>query len=164
MSSRASPVPSLSAVLSCAVENIYACDLPQWFHVFFASRSCFKHKYIYIHIHIYIHMYINIYTCMYIYTCLCVCVCVCVWEGEEEGWCGVVGGWVGEYVLVCVLCLCLCVGVCAFVLVAVCVVCADSLRSVPQDKNGAQQLHQVKRMIGGLGNVLFTICSQTLNG
>ena len=32
----------------------------------------------------------------------------------------------------------------------VCVVCADSLRSVPQDKNGAQQLHQVKRMIGGL--------------
>ena len=38
---------------------------------------------------------------------------------------------------------------------------ADSLRSVPQDKNGAQQLHEVKRMIGGLGNVLFSIYSQT---
>ena len=37
-------------------------------------------------------------------------------------------------------------------------------RSVPQDKNGAQQLHQVKQMIGGLGNVLFSIYSQTLNG
>ena len=46
----------------------------------------------------------------------------------------------------------------------VCVVCADSLRSVPQDKNGAQKLHQVKRMIGGLWNVLFSTCSQTLNG
>ena len=46
----------------------------------------------------------------------------------------------------------------------VCVVCADSLRSVPQDKNGAQQLHQVKRMIGGFGNVLFSTFSQTLNG
>ena len=60
---------------------------------------------------------------------------------------GSVGGWVGECVLV-----------------RMCVVCADSLRSVPQDKNGAQQLHQVKRMIGGLGNVLFSTCSQTLNG
>ena len=55
---------------------------------------------------------------------------------------------------------------------SVCCVCrsldsnltADSLRSVPQDKNGARQLHQVKRMIGGLGNVLFAIYSQTLNG
>ena len=46
----------------------------------------------------------------------------------------------------------------------VCVVCADSLRSVPQGKIGAQQLHQVKRMSGGLGNVLFSTCSQTLNG
>ena len=65
--------------------------------------------------------------------------------GEESG-----GGWVGGYVLVrmCVLC----------------VVCADSRQSFPQDKNGAQQLHQVKRMIGGLGNVLFSTCSQTLNG
>ena len=45
---------------------------------------------------------------------------------------GSVGGWVGEYVLV---------------RMCVCVVCADSLRSVPQDKNGAQQLHQVKRML-----------------
>ena len=60
---------------------------------------------------------------------------------------GSVGRWVGEYVLV-----------------RMCVLCADSLCSVPQDKNGAQQLHQLKRMIGGLGNVLFSTCSQTLNG
>ena len=102
--------------------------------MFFASRSCFKHKYIYIHIHIYIHMYM--------YTYIFMCVCVCVWEEEGRraervvvG--GSVGGSVGEYVcVVCVVCvvLCLCVGVCVFVLVAVCVVCADSLRSVPQDK------------------------------
>ena len=39
---------------------------------------------------------------------------------------------------------------------------ADSLRSVPQDKNGAEQPHQVKRMIGGIGNMLFSIYSQTL--
>ena len=58
--------------------------------------------------------------------------------------------------VVCVV-LCLCVGVCVFVLVTVCVVCADSLRSVPQDKNGAQQLHQVKRMIGGYSG---TCCSR----
>ena len=76
MSSRAAPVPSLAAVMSCAVENMYACDLPQWFHVFFASRSCFKHKNIYIHmrIYIFIHIYIHIYICicihMHIYTCM----------------------------------------------------------------------------------------------
>ena len=29
--------------------------------------------------------------------------------------------------------------------------------------NGAQQLHQVKRMIGGLGNMLFSTYSQTEN-
>ena len=29
---------------------------------------------------------------------------------------------------------------------------------------GTQQLHQVKRMIGGIGNMLFSTCSQTLNG
>ena len=34
VSSRASPVLSLTAVLSCAVENKYAGDLPQRFHVF----------------------------------------------------------------------------------------------------------------------------------
>ena len=70
---------------------------------------------------------------------MCVCVCVCVWEGGGEGGEGSGGGWV-------------CVGA------YVCVVRADSLRSVPQ------QLHEVKRMIGGLGNVLFSTCSQTLNG
>ena len=104
---------------------MYVCDLPQWFHVFFfASRSCFKHKYIFRHIHMFIHMYINIHTCMYIYTCS-MCVCVCVWErmgGEERGVVvgGSVSGWAGEYVLVCV---CVCVLCCVFVLVAVCVVC-----------------------------------------
>ena len=87
----------------CVVENIYACDLPKWFHVFFASCSCFKHidiyifiyryryryRYICIYICIYIYIYIYIYIHIYIYTqihvsvrvrlCLCVCVaCVCV--------------------------------------------------------------------------------------
>ena len=53
---------------------------------------------------------------------MCVCLCVCEGEEEEREVRGVVlggsvGGWVGEYVLV-----------------RVCVVYADSLRSVPQDK------------------------------
>ena len=64
--------------------------------------------------------------------------CVCVWEREgREGRGVVVGGSVGECVLVrmCVL---------------VCVVRADSLRSVPQ------QLHQAQRMFGGIGNVLLS--------
>ena len=88
----------------------------------------YAHKNKLIHIHMYIHIYICIYThihkyrCMYIFTCMymCVCVCVCVWEREGREGRGVVvggsvGGWVGEYVLV-----------------RVCVVRADSLRSVPQ--------------------------------
>ena len=73
---------------------------------------------------------------MYMY--MCVCVCVWVWEREgREGREVVVGGSVGEYVLVrmCVL---------------VCVVRADSLRSVPQ------QFHQAQRMFGGIGNVLLS--------
>ena len=67
MSLRSSPVASLTAVLSCAVENIYAGDLPQWFHVFFASRSSFKRKYIYIHIYIHVHRNIHIYIYIYIH-------------------------------------------------------------------------------------------------
>ena len=54
-------------MLSCAVENIYAGDLPQWFHVFFASRSCFKHKYIYIHTHTYTYTYTYAYTYIHIH-------------------------------------------------------------------------------------------------
>ena len=65
------------------------------------------------------------------------------WRGGGEGGEESSGGSVGGCWLVSV---CWCVCVCS------------------QDKNGAQQLHQVKRMIGGLGNVLFSICSQTLNG
>ena len=53
---------------------------------------------------------------------------------------------------------------CMYMCVCVCVCVWEGRgRSVPQDENGAQQLHQVKRMIGGLGNVLFSTCSQTLN-
>ena len=40
---------------------------------------------------------------------------------------------------------------------------AGSLHSVPQ-RAGVEQLYQVKRMIGAIGNVLLSICSQTQNG
>ena len=63
------------------------------------------------------------------------------------------GRWVGGLVSMC-WCVCVCV-----VLVFVFVVCADSSRLL---KN--EQVHQVKRMIGGLGNELFSIYSQTSNG
>ena len=36
-------------------------------------------------------------------------------------------------------------------------------RAVPCCAVLCVQLHQVKRMIGGIGNVLFSTCSQTLN-
>ena len=39
---------------------------------------------------------------------------------------------------------------------------AGSLQRFPRI-TGAQQLRQVKRMIGGIGNVLFSICFQTEN-
>ena len=80
--------------------------------------------------------------CVFVLVLVFVFVTVCVeceWKGEEGGRCVV---FVVRYSNLT----------------------ADSLRSVPQDKNGAQQLHQVKRMIGGFGNVLFSIYSQTLNG
>ena len=83
-----------------------------------------------------IHTYTNTRAC----TCAFACACG-EGEGREERGVvvgGSVGGWVGECV----------------------VPSAVSLRI----KNGAQQLPQVKRMIGGLGNVLFSTCSQTLNG
>ena len=102
------------------------------FMFFFASRSCFKHKYTYIHTHTY--TYTHTYTGTHIHTQVHMHVHIHVHvhvrvrvggRGEERrvvvG--GSVGGWVGEYVLV-----------------RVCVVCADSFRSVPQDENGAQQL------------------------
>ena len=44
-----------------------------------------------------------------------------------------------------------------------CVVCADSLRRVAQEKMVLNSFIRLKRMIGGLGNVLFSTCSQTLN-
>ena len=106
------------------------------------------------------HIYTHKYTCMY----MCVCVC----EGEERerrgggegsgvGWS--VCGWVGEYVLLRVLCVLCCVLCCVVACLSGCVLCVVSLKI-----NGAQQLRQVKRMIGGLENVLFSTCSQTLNG
>ena len=81
---------------------------------------------------------------MYMY--MCVCVCVWEWEWEREGREGrevvVVGGSVGEYVLVrmCVL---------------VCVVRADSLRSVPQGTANVWRNRQ---------RVALSTCSQTENG
>ena len=67
MSSRASPVPSLTAVLSCAVENKYAGDLPQWFHVFLL-RVAVSSK------NTYTYTYTD--TFSYAYTCDVECVCL----------------------------------------------------------------------------------------
>ena len=60
---------------------------------------------------------------------------------------------------------CLVVWVC--VLVCACVGVQHTPRSFPSAvslrRAGVQQLYQVQRMIGGIGNVLFSTCSQTLN-
>ena len=58
----------------------------------------------------------------------------------------------------------MCVCWCARVLACVCVLACSTLPAVSLRINGAQQLHQVQRMIGGIGNMLFSTCSQTLNG
>ena len=42
-------------------------------------------------------------------------------------------------------------------------VVGSTLPEVSLRRAGTQQLHQVKRMIGGSGNMLFSIFSQTLN-
>ena len=74
------------------------------------------------------------------------------------------------YVCVCaVLLLCCCVlwGVCVgvrCVMVFVVCVCGGTLPEVSLRRAGIEQLHQEKRMIGGIWNVLFSTCSQTLNG
>ena len=60
-------------------------------------------------------------------------------------------------VLSCLVLSCLCVCWCARVLAC------KTLPAVSLRRAGVQQLYQVQRMIGGLGNVLFSTCSQTLN-
>ena len=130
---------------------------------FLAACSCFKY---FINRYKYMNIYIDIYACMYICMCVCVCLCVCV--------CG---------------CLCVCLCVCVFVLVFVfvivyvCCVCWRERREgvvvvvmvggwvlclsfPPQCPSGQLKLNsfQVERMIGGIGHVLFSICSQTENG
>ena len=68
---------------------------------------------------------------------------------------GSVGRWVGEYVLV---------RVCVVLVFASVVLVFVSLRwcflKIPE----TEQPYQVKRMVGGLRNVLFSTCSQTSNG
>ena len=57
-------------------------------------------------------------------------------------------------------CVCVCIGV------RVCWRAAHSPQfpsAVSLRRAGVQQLYQVQRMIGGIGNVLFSTCSQTLN-
>ena len=129
------------------------------------------HIHIYICIYICIYMHIHIHTCMYIYTCMYMCVCVCVWEGEEEregrkGW---VGGWVGWCVCVCCVCvLCVLCGVFVLVFVSLCwwlcVLCVLIPSAVSLKIAETEQPYLVKRMIGGLENVLFSSCYQTLQG
>ena len=43
------------------------------------------------------------------------------------------------------------------------VLACRTLTAVSLRTAGAQQLYQVKRMLGGIGNMLFSTCSQTLN-
>ena len=130
------------------VTNIYMCA----FTYIFTHLHLHIHIHLHLHtIHIYIYIYKHIYICIYTHIQIHVHVHVGVrvrvgGRGERRGEWWSVGRWVGGLVRMCVLC--------------VLIPSAVSLRS----KNGAQQFHQVKRMIGGLGNVLFSIYSQTLNG
>ena len=97
---------------------------------------------------------------MHIHMYICVCVCVCEEEGEGREGRGVVlggsvGRWVGEYVLVRVCVVLVFVSV-VLVFVSLC----WCFLKIPE----TEQPYQVKRMIGGLRNVLFSTCSQTSNG
>ena len=79
---------------------------------------------------------------------LCVCVsflrvCLCVG--------------VGVCVCDCVLCVVSCGVLCVLVCVGMCVSARSTLKI-----SEIEQLYQVWRMIGGLGHVLFSTCSQTL--
>ena len=81
VSLRSSPVPSLTVVLSCAVEKFYVCDFPKRFHVFcFAQLFQAQiriHVHIQIHIHMHIHVSVRLCLCV---ACVCVvCVCFCVY-------------------------------------------------------------------------------------
>ena len=131
VSLRSSPVPSLTAVLSCAVENIFAGDFPQRFHVFLLRVAVSStNTYTYTYTYTYAYTYTDAYTYTYTYTRACTCAFAFACgrgRGRERGGeerrvvvGGSVGGWVGG----------VCVG--AYVCV-VCVVCAESLRSVPQE-------------------------------
>ena len=85
--------------------------------------------------------------------CMCACVCVCVCGGdvcvvcvERETRGGVSGGgWVGVVFVV------------RYTRISQLIPSAVSIRI-----NGAQQIRQVKRMIGGLGNMLFSILFSNL--
>ena len=80
------------AVLSCAVLNTYvnmflkmlfeACDLPQWFHFFFAHKEWRRHVHVHRHFHVHIHVRIHIHVHVHIHTHvrarLCVCVSLCL--------------------------------------------------------------------------------------
>ena len=63
-------------------------------------------------------------------------------------------------VLSCLVLWCVCVGV--RVCWRVCVLARSTLPAVSLRRAGVQQLYQVQRMIGGIGNMLFS-SSQTLN-
>ena len=119
------------------------------------------HKHIHVHLHVHLHLHLHLFLHIHIYICIYTCTfafaCACA-RGREEGregrgvvLGGSVGRWVGENVLVCV----------SVVLVFVSVVslCWCFLK-IPE----IEQPYQVKRMIGGLRNVLFSTCSQTSNG
>ena len=123
------------------------CTLPSLSHIdididifidIFMRMYIFKNMCVYLCVFVCVFMFVIV----FVIVCVCDCVvCVCV-GGGGRGRGG--GGWVGGWVL--------CLSFARLILIAV------ALKIT-----GAQQLHQVKRMIGGLGNMLLSVYSQTEN-
>ena len=95
--------PSLTAVLSCAVEKYTLVTFHNGF-MFFLLRvgvSSTKHTHIHTHIHVQVRVRVVVCVCLCVGVGVCVCDCVCVeceWK-EEEGRSGGGGGWVGRCVV-----------------------------------------------------------------
>ena len=145
------------AVMCCGYFYIYifmlfeGCDLPQCFsllHVAVSSTSfthtfsnTYTYTYIYTHIQIQKHLFIHLHLRVRVCVCFCVLVFVCVYVIVWVccvGGSGGGGGWVG---------------------VVFVVPSAVSLSTAE-----TEQLYQGKRMIGGIGHVLFSTYSLTENG
>ena len=106
--------------------------------------------------HVHRHVRVRVRLCVRMRLCVCVFVLVLVYVFVTVCcvWC--VALWCGVGVLWCVVR----VGV---VCVGVCVSARSTLSAVSLNISEIEQLYQEKRMVGGLGNMLFSTCSQTEN-